>query len=450
MAYFKYGSFLFVVFLSLALRAKAAEDPVVLVQYDFDWAVGGQESIASQVVVGGLTASPFLRGPALGPYQANFSLDGLGTQPGLILDDLRFRAPYPLETAVEAGAYFEITLTPGENHLLTVDSLTLGSRRASANTGPNFMAVRSSLDGFGENVVSGRSTAGGGGVASNSTLFDFGSAFRNLSEPLTLRIYGYARNATNTSWGIWAISNPYANATVGTGDEAVSYGPAGASPVLVKGSIFEIPEGGFLLTVGSSPGGTTDPVDPVVFFEVVATEVLALPLDGYVFESWTGDISSTNNPLVFTIDSDVTITANFGQDTADDDGDGLTNYQEIWVYGTDPNNKDTSGDGIWEGEAVAIGVNPLNDYSNFVGVVQSRPGGFGLFAESEIQDVRFGGLVIGADAEGQIGVSFSVEESVDLSRWTEHESFSSFFPVSADRRFVRVRASGNTPVTDLE
>ncbi len=43
----------------------------------------------------------------------------------------------------------------------------------------------------------------------------------------------------------------------------------------------------------------------------------------------------------------------------DSDGDGLTDAYEKLVSHTDPNNPDTSGDGISDGWEVALGVNPL-------------------------------------------------------------------------------------------
>jgi uncharacterized repeat protein (TIGR02543 family) len=66
---------------------------------------------------------------------------------------------------------------------------------------------------------------------------------------------------------------------------------------------------------------------------------------GYVFAAWSGDASGTANPLSVLVDGDKTITATFTPDTRDDDGDKLTNYQEIVEYGTDPTKKDTDNDG---------------------------------------------------------------------------------------------------------
>ncbi|NLB69118.1 MAG: OmpA family protein [Lentisphaerae bacterium] len=45
----------------------------------------------------------------------------------------------------------------------------------------------------------------------------------------------------------------------------------------------------------------------------------------------------------------------------DSDGDGLTDYEELYIYGTDPNNPDTDGDGLTDYEEVKIyGTDPLN------------------------------------------------------------------------------------------
>ena len=47
-------------------------------------------------------------------------------------------------------------------------------------------------------------------------------------------------------------------------------------------------------------------------------------------------------------------------DLADTDGDGLTDANEKWVYGTSPTNPDTDGDGLYDGWEVTYGLDPLS------------------------------------------------------------------------------------------
>ena len=67
-----------------------------------------------------------------------------------------------------------------------------------------------------------------------------------------------------------------------------------------------------------------------------AATITATPNLGYVFSAWTGADTGNLNPLTLTINSNKTIGTTFIQDTADPDADGLTNYQELIVFGTDP------------------------------------------------------------------------------------------------------------------
>lgn len=55
---------------------------------------------------------------------------------------------------------------------------------------------------------------------------------------------------------------------------------------------------------------------------------------------------------------------------SDADGDGLTIFQEF-VYGTDPRNPDTNGDGIRDGDEVRLGMSPTRDDMDGDGVTNS-------------------------------------------------------------------------------
>ena len=88
-------------------------------------------------------------------------------------------------------------------------------------------------------------------------------------------------------------------------------------------------------------------------------QITVTPDPGYMFTGWSGDASGMDNPLSVPMNSAKAITANFGPDLSDVDGDGLTAYQEA-VLGTDPHNPDTDGNGVTDGQELALGTNPLS------------------------------------------------------------------------------------------
>ena len=112
----------------------------------------------------------------------------------------------------------------------------------------------------------------------------------------------------------------------------------------------------FLIAVETTAGGN---VSGGGYLELgdLAT-ILADPSSGYLFADWSGDANGSTNPLILTVDSDLNITANFIQDTHDDDGDGLNNFTELVTHFTDPEKQDTDDDGILDNIEIEIGSNP--------------------------------------------------------------------------------------------
>lgn len=55
----------------------------------------------------------------------------------------------------------------------------------------------------------------------------------------------------------------------------------------------------------------------------------------------------------------------------DSDGDGLSDYAEKYVHGTDPYSVDTDGDGIADGEEVALGTDPITSNSKHKSIAKS-------------------------------------------------------------------------------
>ena len=90
-------------------------------------------------------------------------------------------------------------------------------------------------------------------------------------------------------------------------------------------------------------------------------EVTAVPSSGYLFSTWVGDVVGTENPLSFKISANLDVKANFERDERDSDLDGLSNYQEIVVYNTDPSDLDSDGDGFNDGSEISEGSNPNDE-----------------------------------------------------------------------------------------
>ena len=79
--------------------------------------------------------------------------------------------------------------------------------------------------------------------------------------------------------------------------------------------------GKLYLTITAGSGGTTDP-SPGTYTYDEGTEVTikATPNSGYIFVAWSGDVTSTANPITITMDSNKSITANFTQESGGDGG----------------------------------------------------------------------------------------------------------------------------------
>ena len=84
-------------------------------------------------------------------------------------------------------------------------------------------------------------------------------------------------------------------------------------------------------------------------------ELTATPSPGYIFGGWTGDATGSVNPLAVLMETNKTVTVNFLPDTTDNDGDGLSNHDEIVSYGTNPGLADTDGDDLNDASEVGLG-----------------------------------------------------------------------------------------------
>jgi uncharacterized repeat protein (TIGR02543 family) len=121
-------------------------------------------------------------------------------------------------------------------------------------------------------------------------------------------------------------------------------------------------------TGGTVSGGGTFDEDASVTLTATQSN------SGYIFSGWSGDASGTSNPLTITADSDKTITANFSKDVGDDDGDGISNYEEIVTHGTSKSSNDSDGDGLTDKEETDRGLNPNSSDKAIIDAVMELKG----------------------------------------------------------------------------
>ena len=178
----------------------------LLVTYDFASEDGDQAVTAVDTTLTNISASGISRGAAYTTViGAAFADEGMGVKAGETTSDF-LTAGYSFQDAVDGNGYFELTVTADLGFSMSIDSIDLAVRRASNKTGPNFLGVRSSLDSYTADLVSGVSNTGTQADPTDQNL-DFGSLLQNITGSVTLRFYGYGRNNTNTSYGLWVVSN---------------------------------------------------------------------------------------------------------------------------------------------------------------------------------------------------------------------------------------------------
>ena len=132
----------------------------------------------------------------------------------------------------------------------------------------------------------------------------------------------------------------------------------------------------FIITASATIGGTVSPSGAIVNTQPTEITLAATADNGYVFGHWTGDIPEEHeldNPLTLNVEEKGSITAEFLQDTTDTDADGLSQYQEVIVHGTDPADADSDDDGLSDGaEVTTHSTDPLDADSDEDGLLDGE------------------------------------------------------------------------------
>jgi len=250
-----------------------------------------------------------------------------------------------------------------------------------------------------------------------------------------------------------------------------TYGFRGAAALneVIVNSPVEV-SSAFSLLLNSDPtkGTTTIVPNQANYAAGDVVGVSAVPFSGYLFSGWSGDASDSAATISITMNSNKNITANFTQDTADNDSDGLSNYQEIVTYGTNPNQKDSNTDGIEDGQAVLLGYNPLFDFGALITFLKNTPpaglysqtqydsqratgrndvitapNSYNLYTSNQILNLGLGGIVLNRNANNQLVLNYQILQSADLQTWTTYQQNELVISnPPPDKMFLRVQALG--------
>jgi hypothetical protein len=115
-----------------------------------------------------------------------------------------------INTGANGSAYFEFTLTPDANYVVTLNGMSFGSR--STGTGPAAFSIRSSVQNFTTNIGSGSLLTSSTWALSNPSI---SSTSSNAGSPVTFRIYGHSGSGgAQVSTANWRIDDVLLNLSV--------------------------------------------------------------------------------------------------------------------------------------------------------------------------------------------------------------------------------------------
>jgi uncharacterized repeat protein (TIGR02543 family) len=161
-------------------------------------------------------------------------------------------------------------------------------------------------------------------------------------------------------------------------------------------------------------------------FDSPTATITATPNPGYIFSGWTGDASGTTNPLTLTMDADKTVGATFAADLSDADADGVTAYDEVTLYQTNPTQADSDGDGLTDGYEIGwfSVVSGSRTWAQAKAHAETQGGTLATFANEDEWNLAM--QSIGTDALLDIGGLWigATDEAVEGTwRWVTGEPF---------------------------
>jgi len=125
--------------------------------------------------------------------------------------------------------------------------------------------------------------------------------------------------------------------------------------------------------------------------------------------------------------------------TADTDGDGLSDGDEVSIYGTNPLEPDTDGDGFDDGWEVARGWTATTNNSEVAAYIMNNQSVFGLYTEEELGLLALGKLMIQA-GNSNVYLNLQLMRSDDLISWTNAGDAVEWSMPAGDKEFFKLRA----------
>ena len=211
----------------------------------------------------------------------------------------------------------------------------------------------------------------------------------------------------------------------------------------------------YLVSAFNSPYGAGSVSGTGRFNIGLSTELTATPIPGYLFEKWTLSNDGSEHfgeSISVQVDGNKSYTANYIEDANDNDGDGLSNYQENIIYLTDDSIVDTDSDSIPDGLEVEATLNPLEDSTSAINMFKnnlqllnlenSDGSSAGNYTLEEIKDLRPGSITIQV-VDGQANINMDIESSTDLENWEIDSAITVPMPIEEGEatKFYRFKMS---------
>jgi hypothetical protein len=124
-----------------------------------------------------LTATTITIGPDIDTIEYNGAVEFFG------------QSGWPTTTTIDPNAYFQFTVTANAGYYLQLNTVTMTIRRSTTGTsgaGPQSWSLRSSLDGYSTDLLTGALT-----TSYQTIPVTLPAAFQSIASTVTFRLYGY-------------------------------------------------------------------------------------------------------------------------------------------------------------------------------------------------------------------------------------------------------------------